>query len=673
MMAKAILPPAHNEALPVSPDPNNNINRWTCVSPMTHHIFRESFSTATATTNLRKRRSRSFSDYIDSRNEQQRLLQQQQSQHGLSLPALHELQPPRAATISNATPASSSIREAVVTDPLEGQPVDESSITATTKGPTKPQQWPSSRGDESSTAPSSPSPSTTTPTNHLISILYGIINATIVIPVVMSFGNIIYQNARFQPYTPVLIQLTMVSGVIHQLCFSSLSGLPFVVGSVQDAGLIFLSHMASCMVEYCTQQQGIQDDQVILATVTVGLGVATAILGCGLIVIGKCQLAGYVQMLPTCVVAGYLAYIGFFCGKSGLSLMASSTSHLVMDGNDQATDKDDSTNTDSNTGDAFTWSLLIDHWWLVVPGVLGGIFIYGSVRTFQHIAVLPTCIVLLLACFYVGLALVGSSIEEATQSGWIRQAEPAPVWYHTWDYLQFDKVVWSALPPVVLTEVSMLFVVALSSSLDVAAIELELSQPLDYNRELTTVGISNVISGLTGGYTGSYIFSQSIFSLRSGIQSRVAGFALAGCQMLVLITPFPILSYVPNFFYGSLLGMICLDLMVEWLWDFRTKVRSIAEYLIGLSTFGLIQWWGVEYGILAGVAIYIVCRQAGIPVGELKMVTDETEQETYLLKGKQPPGELVEADWRNETEATPLLVDSSAKNNRTNHPTIHES
>ncbi|CAN0395043.1 unnamed protein product, partial [Discosporangium mesarthrocarpum] len=62
----------------------------------------------------------------------------------------------------------------------------------------------------------------------------------------------------------------------------------------------------------------------------------------------------------------------------------------------------------------------------------------------------------------------------------------------------------------------MTLVVAFSSCLDVAAIEMELGQPLDYNRELKTVGWSNFISGLTGGFTGSYIFSQTIFNLRAG-------------------------------------------------------------------------------------------------------------------------------------------------------------
>ena len=60
----------------------------------------------------------------------------------------------------------------------------------------------------------------------------------------------------------------------------------------------------------------------------------------------------------------------------------------------------------------------------------------------------------------------------------------------------------------------MVVVVAFSSCLDVAAIELELGKKLDYDHELKTVGISNVVSGVTGGYSGSYIFSQTIFTLR---------------------------------------------------------------------------------------------------------------------------------------------------------------
>jgi hypothetical protein len=130
-----------------------------------------------------------------------------------------------------------------------------------------------------------------------ISIMYGMINATIILPVLMSFGSIIYRDNAFAPYMPVLIKMTVVSGVVHQLCFSTFSSLPFAVGQVQDAGLIFLSQMASRMVEHCKSRG--YDDETMLATVTVGLSLSTAFLGCCLVVMGQLRLAQYVQLLPT--------------------------------------------------------------------------------------------------------------------------------------------------------------------------------------------------------------------------------------------------------------------------------------------------------------------------------------------------------------------------------------
>jgi sulfate permease, SulP family len=437
-----------------------------------------------------------------------------------------------------------------------------------------------------------------------ISVLYGIINAFIVLPVLMSFGSIIYRDEHFAPYMPVLVKLTVVSGLVHQLCFSTLSGLPFAVGQVQDAGLIFLSSIAGNLVQYC--QLNHLDDEVMLATVTVGLSLATAILGMGLVIIGNLRLAQYVQMLPTPVIGGYLAYIGFFCGVSGLALMA------------------------SGGGSALSVNVLIEKKFFVLPGLIGGILIYILVRTSRHMMVLPLCITSILLAFYLALYFTNTSISEVTVDGWIRQSNPPPPWYDTWDFLKLDKVAWHALPSQTITVLSMTFVVALSSSLDVAAIELEMGQPLNYNSELIMVGISNLASGITGGYTGSYIFSQSIFSLRAGIKSRLAGFCLAACEFFVLMSPIPILSYLPNFFFGSLLVMICVDLMVEWLWEVRLKL-SLVEYSICLSTFFLIQVTGVEYGIILGVLIHMLCNKVGINLAssssddEVMHVTNPTE------------------------------------------------
>jgi sulfate permease, SulP family len=157
----------------------------------------------------------------------------------------------------------------------------------------------------SSVCSSAAVPSVEIPSSHqqsdgagiVMHVLYGLINATMVLPITMSFGSIIYRDDAFAPYRPVLVKLVIASGVIHQLCFTTFSTLPFCVGQVQDAGLIFLSVMASNIVSYCHAQNS--DEATLLATVTVGLSVATALLGCGLLLVGHWRWAQYMQLLPT--------------------------------------------------------------------------------------------------------------------------------------------------------------------------------------------------------------------------------------------------------------------------------------------------------------------------------------------------------------------------------------
>ena len=441
----------------------------------------------------------------------------------------------------------------------------------------------------------------------ILSLLYGLVNTSIVLPILMSFGSIIYHDDFFRPYLSVLMKLTVVSGAVHQITFSTVSSLPFAVGQVQDAGLIFLSSMARDLVSRL-KVMGV-DDASILATVTIGLSLYTAVLGCALILVGKFRLASYCQLLPPSVVGGYLAYIGFFCGQAGLVLMAS----VDVNGLGQ-------------------WYKFLDGeaLMLLLPGVIGGCSIYYSVRTFRHMSVLPSCILMLMVVFYAILWSTNTTIQDATDNGWINKTVKTGSWYHMWDFLRIQNVVWSVLPTQTLTVLAMISVVALSSSLDIAAIEIELKRPLDYNHELKTVGISNIISGITGGYTGSYIFSQTIFSLRMGIRSRLMGYVLAFLSLFSVVIPINILSYIPNFFFGSLLMMICLDLMFEWLIDVRAKV-SAAEYVVLLSTFALLQIVGVEFGIMAGCCIYFVIKKMGYNLGSEQQL-NEDEQDMKLCE-----------------------------------------
>lgn len=70
---------------------------------------------------------------------------------------------------------------------------------------------------------------------------------------------------------------------------------------------------------------------------------------------------------------------------------------------------------------------------------------------------------------------------------------------------------------------------ASSASCCCAAIQADTSQDLAYDSELVTVGLSNLLTSVAGvGFSGSYIFSQTLFSLKMSVDTPLMGILLAG-------------------------------------------------------------------------------------------------------------------------------------------------
>jgi CRP-like cAMP-binding protein len=113
------------------------------------------------------------------------------------------------------------------------------------------------------------------------------------------------------------------------------------------------------------------------------------------------------------------------------------------------------------------------------------------------------------------------------------------------------------------------------------------------------------MSGLSFGFTGSYIFSQTIFTYRTGVHTKWIGFLIMLVFMYIVASPVNILQVSPLFFLGSTLIFIGYDLMYEWLWEIRHQV-FLSEYGIVWLTFCAIQVVGINDGILLGVLIAIL-------------------------------------------------------------------
>ncbi|GKY96837.1 hypothetical protein MPSEU_000642900 [Mayamaea pseudoterrestris] len=418
--------------------------------------------------------------------------------------------------------------------------------------------------------------------NLLYAAVYAVVNVIISAPGLYGYAAVIFNHPIFRDHMNALSKLVIFSSMIHQLSFTLFSTMPFAIGTVQDAGLIFLSSMANTIADEMLSDGA--SEAAILSTTLVLLPLGTALLGVILIALGKFKLANAVSYLPMPVVGGYLAFIGYFCVQAGVALCIS---HPLVAFSD--------------------WTLVFTrhNLLLAVPGLLAGLVLTNAARRATNEAILPLSMVVIPAFFYLVIYMTGVGLDGARQNGWVGEVSPPVPVTDLFQLVDFTLVRWDLVQSIGWTWVGMVFVVSFASCLDVAAISMDKGEALDTNRELATVGIGNLMSGLTFGFTGSYIFSQTIFTYRTGVHTRIIGCMIMVMFLYIVISPINILEIAPLFFLGSTLIFIGYDLLYEWFIQIRDRVL-LSEYATIWGTFVAIQVVGVDFGIVVGVLVAIV-------------------------------------------------------------------
>ncbi|KAL4117579.1 hypothetical protein PRIC2_011567 [Phytophthora ramorum] len=414
------------------------------------------------------------------------------------------------------------------------------------------------------------------------SLLYGVVNSIRAIPTMYGYAVIIFSHPSFGPFMPALSKLVIFSSAVHQLMFTLMSSLPFAIGQVQDAGLIFLSAMATSI---CNSLGHEASPEAKVATTIVTIGIATASLGVCLVVMGRYKLAALASYLPMPVIGGYLAFIGIFCLYAGLAL---STGLVVNDFSSMLDMLADAHNV-----------------LLCLPGFLGGATLLVVSQNFTNPFALSTAIMVMPLLFFLVLAVGSISLDEARDGGWVDPVEESASITELAKLFDFSLVHWDQIPKQIVSWLGMVFIVAFSSSLDVVAIEIDMGRKLDINHELKTVGWSNVVSGLLGGYTGSYIFGQTIFTCRSKTNSRIVGVCVIIAEIAIVAIPVSVMSYVPRFFLAATLIFVALDLMLEWL-VLAYRKMCLREWAVVWLSFLAINLVSLDVGMLIGVGVAVL-------------------------------------------------------------------
>eukprot|EP00411_Alexandrium_monilatum_P114803 CAMPEP_0175674584 /NCGR_PEP_ID=MMETSP0097-20121207/21790_1 /TAXON_ID=311494 /ORGANISM="Alexandrium monilatum, Strain CCMP3105" /LENGTH=824 /DNA_ID=CAMNT_0016981273 /DNA_START=21 /DNA_END=2495 /DNA_ORIENTATION=- len=416
-------------------------------------------------------------------------------------------------------------------------------------------------------------------------LVYGVVNWIVCVPSLVSYAHIVFTQGEFEDSMPQLVKLYFLSSAVMQLAMTLLSSITFCIGQVQDVGLIFLAGMVRSIVAWA-QEDGLTPREV-LATSLWQCATSTFLVGACMLAIGRLRWSQYVQLIPLPVVGGYLGYIGYFCWAAGLSI----GSGKEVNG----------PTTMLKLADPCVRTKLV-----LLAGMTGTMLCVHF--RIKHVLGMPAVLLALPALFFAGASALGISVEECREAGWLPRPQASAASAHGDTVLGlFDPgaVQWWYIPRQVVNVLGLVLMVSFGSSLDVAAIQAEMAgQKIDYDRELMTIGIGNLASGVVGGATGSYIFSQTIFSAKRGVRSRLNGLVVCLGELLLFLLPVDILQFLPNSYIGGIMCLFGIDIMGDWLLHSRALMAR-SEYALVWVSFGCTMWLASAdtFGVIEGMAL----------------------------------------------------------------------
>lgn len=100
----------------------------------------------------------------------------------------------------------------------------------------------------------------------------------------------------------------------------------------------------------------------------------------------------------------------------------------------------------------------------------------------------------------------------------------------------------------------------------------------DLNHELKLHGFSNFVSGCVGSIQNYLVYANTLFFMRSGGDSRLAGYMLAGLTFVVLTIGPVVIGFIPVMMVGTLIFVLGFELLGDALVHPRHKLK-LSEYL----------------------------------------------------------------------------------------------
>lgn len=134
------------------------------------------------------------------------------------------------------------------------------------------------------------------------------------------------------------------------------------------------------------------------------------------------------------------------------------------------------------------------------------------------------------------------------------------------------------------------------------ALALRRNEEINANQELIALGVSNIASASTGGYVVMGGFARSAVNFAAGARTQMAGVIAAILMVIILLGFTQWFYFMPQAVLAATI-MISISSMVDFVTFKSAWKYDKADAFALVITFAGVLFWGVQQGILLGVAL----------------------------------------------------------------------
>lgn len=422
----------------------------------------------------------------------------------------------------------------------------------------------------------------------------------------LSYAALIF-SGPLAGWLPYGIAMTFLSAAIAAAVVAWRSSLPFAVAGPDTS----TSAVMATLVATFAAHLAAPGQDVPLMPILIAMGLATAITGTLLCVLGFTQAGRAVRFVPFPVMGGFLGATGWLMILGAVQVVADQ--RLAFASLAAFADL------------AIAMKL--------VAAIVVALALQVLVARSSSAFVLPGVLIAALVGIHVAMLVTGTPLADAQAAGWMFRPQPPATLTTPWQPSALWDFPWTALPWLAGDFVAVMFVTTVSLLLNITGIEIATKREADISRELKALGLASLASAASGGFVSCMSLSRTTLNHAAGATSCLSGFTLAAILAAMLIVDPGFLGYVPRFALGGLLFYAGGRLFHRWI-VVAARQLPLVEYLSLVAIAVII----VEFGFIAGVLIGVVigCSTFALSasrVNAVKFSFDGSEYRSSLDRG----------------------------------------